>query len=157
MEVAACECPPERFGGALIAALEGHHLPPQIGQVRKVGRGQQLALNNREVDLDLVEPAGVNRRMDQYDIRPSGAKPPGSAPTAVTGAVIGDQEYAASRSIGLLGHDLAYEAVECCDAGLALAAPEQLGAMHVPRGKTGQSTGADVFVFHVDRAPRCRR
>jgi hypothetical protein len=37
---------------------------------------QELALNDREVDLDLVEPTGVNRRMDHHDVWPLGASVP---------------------------------------------------------------------------------
>ena len=38
------------------------------------------------------------------------------------------------------------------DAVLALAAAEQPGSMHVPRGKIGQCAGTRVLVLNVDRS-----
>src|SRR6185295_650269 len=61
VQIAASEGPLERFGGPLVAGQEGHHVPLQIGQALEVTRCEQLALNDREVNLDLVEPTGVNR------------------------------------------------------------------------------------------------
>src|SRR5208337_3002315 len=107
----------------------------QIGQTLEVARGQQLALNDREVDLDLVEPAGVHRRMDQNDVGPSGAKAICGAPATMAGAIVCNQEHATGRPIRLMAHDLANQAMECRNAVLALAAAEQPGSMHVPRGK----------------------
>ena len=68
MQVAACECPVEGFGGPLIAILECHQFAPQIGQAVEAARGQQFPLNDREVDLKLVEPTGVNRGVNQNDV-----------------------------------------------------------------------------------------
>ena len=74
VQITTCEGPLEWFGGPLISGLEGYHIPLQGGQALEVARGKQLALNDREVHLDLVEPTGVNRRMNQNDIGPSGSK-----------------------------------------------------------------------------------
>jgi hypothetical protein len=79
----------------LVASLEGHHVPLQIDQALEIVRGKQLALNDREVDLDLIEPTGVNRRMNQNDAGPSGSKAVGSASTTVAGTIVGNQEHAA--------------------------------------------------------------
>lgn len=38
--------------------------------MREVVWGQKFALNDGEVDLDLVKPTGVNRRVDEDDVRP---------------------------------------------------------------------------------------
>ena len=98
----------------------------------------------------------MNRRMDQNDVGPSGAKAVGSAPTAMAGTIVGNQEHATRRTIRFLAHDLTDEAVERRDAVLALAAAEQPGSMHVPRGEVGQRAGTRVFVLNIDRAPRRR-
>ena len=150
MKIASRKGPLERFGGPLVAGLEGHHVPLQIGLALEVARGEQLALNDREVDLDLVEPTGVNRRMDQNDVGPSGAKAIGGAPATMAGAIVCNQEHAAGRPIRLMAHDLANQAMECRDAVLALAAAEQPRLMHVPRGKIGQCAGARVLVLNID-------
>jgi hypothetical protein len=156
VQIATREGPLEWFGSPLVASLEGHQLPLQVGQVLEVARREQLALNDREVDLDLIEPTGMNRRVNQNDVRPSGAEAPSGAPTTVAGAVIHDEEHAARRPVGFLTQDLANKAVECRDAVLALAATEQLGSMHVPGGEIGKRASARIFVLNVDRAPRCR-
>ena len=83
MQVTARKGPFEWFGGPLVASLEGHDVPLQIGQALEVARGKQLALNDREVDLDLVEPTGVNRRMNQNDVGPSGTKAISGAPATM--------------------------------------------------------------------------
>ncbi len=72
VQITAREGPLERFGGALIAALEGHQPAFEGSKVGEVARGEQLTLNDGEVDLNLVEPAGMDRRVDQDDIRPFG-------------------------------------------------------------------------------------
>ena len=95
VQIAASEGPLERIGGPLVAGLEGHHVPLQIGQAPEVTRCKQLALNDREVDLDLVEPTGVNRGVNQNDVGPSGSKTIGGASTAVAGAIVGNEEHAA--------------------------------------------------------------
>ena len=157
VQVTSRKCPFERFGGPLVAGLEGHHVPLQIGPALKVARGEQFALNDREVDLDLVEPTGVNRRMNQNDVGPSGAKAIGGAPATMAGAIVCNQEHAAGRPIRLMAHDLANQAMECRDAVLALAAAEQPSSMHVPRGKIGQCAGTHVLVLNVDWPPWRRR
>ena len=91
VEVTAGKGPLEWFGGPLVASLEGHHVPLQIGQALEVAGGKQLALNDGEVDLDLIEPTGVNRRVNQNDVGPSASKAVGSASTTVAGAIVGNQ------------------------------------------------------------------
>lgn len=102
VQIPACEGPFERLGGPVVAGLEGHHVPLQFGQTLEVARDEQLALNDREIDLDLVEPTGMNGRMNQNDIGPSDTKAVGGASTTMAGAVIDNQEDAARRPIQLL-------------------------------------------------------
>ena len=85
MKVTAGKGPLEWFGGPLVASLEGHHIALQIDQGLEIAWGQQFVLHDREVDLDLVEPTGMDRRMNQNDVGPSTAKAAGSASTAVAG------------------------------------------------------------------------
>ena len=99
----------------------------------------------------------MNRRMDQKDVGPSGAKAISGALATMAGAIVCDQEHAAARPIRLVAHDLADKAMECRDAGLALAAAEQSGSMHIPRGKVGQRAGTRVLVLNVDWPPWRRR
>ena len=85
MQVTPGKGPLERFGGALIAALERHQAAFEGGEIGEVAWREKLALNDGEADLDLVEPAGMDRRVDQDKIWPSGAQSSGGALAAVGG------------------------------------------------------------------------
>ena len=74
MQVTAGEGPLERLGGPLIAALECDQAAFEGGEVVEVARREELALNDGEVDLDLVEPAGMNWCVNQNDIWPRGSQ-----------------------------------------------------------------------------------
>ena len=137
MQIPTREGPVERLGGPLIASLERHQLLLQVSQALEDVGSEQLALEHRDIDLDLVKPTGVNWRVNQNDVGPSGMEAGSGASTAVAGAVVCDQEHALRRPVGRLTEDLADKVVECCDAILALAAAEQFGSMHVPGGEVG--------------------
>ena len=104
-------------------------------------------MDDGEVDLDLVQPAGMDRRMNQNNIWPSGSEPVSRPPATMGGAIIGDKEYAARGTIRLLPHDLSDKAFERGDAGLALTPPEQPGAIDIPGGEISQRAGSRIFVF----------
>ena len=59
VQVTAREGPLERLGGLLIAALECNQAAFECREICEVARREELALNDGEVDLDLVEPAGM--------------------------------------------------------------------------------------------------
>src|SRR5664279_5891550 len=103
VQVTACEGPFERSGGALIASLEGHQTAFEDREVGEVARREKLALDNREIDLNLVEPAGVDRRVDQGDIRPSGSQSGGGSLAAMGRAVVRDEEHTPRRTIDKMG------------------------------------------------------
>src|SRR4029450_8104767 len=65
VQVGSGEAPVERHRGLLIAALEGQQPMGHLAQVGEVVGVQHLALHDREVDLDLVEPGGVDRQGGQ--------------------------------------------------------------------------------------------
>ena len=119
IEIAAGEGPLERLGGLLVALLEAHQLVSERGEIRKIVGSEELALDNGEIDLDLIEPTGVDRGVDKNDIGPFGAQPSGGALTAVRGAIVDDPEHAAGRPIRLLAHDLGDQAIEGDDASFA--------------------------------------
>jgi hypothetical protein len=56
----AGELPFEGPGGVFVAALKGEHALLDLGQVGEVNWGEDLALDDGEVDLHSVEPAGVD-------------------------------------------------------------------------------------------------
>ena len=71
IEIGAREGPLEGLGGLLIALLEPQQLCSKCGEVGKVVGREHLALDDREVDLDLVEPTGVDRSVDEDEVGPS--------------------------------------------------------------------------------------
>ena len=74
IEIAAGEGPLEGLGGLLIAILESHELVLERGEAREVVGREELALDDGEIDLDLVEPAGVDRGVDEDEVGPFGAE-----------------------------------------------------------------------------------
>ena len=64
-EVVAGELPLKRSGGGLVAILEGKESPSSVVEIGEVVGSEELALENREVDLDLVQPGGVYGQMDE--------------------------------------------------------------------------------------------
>jgi hypothetical protein len=75
MEVAAREGPLKRLGGLFVSLLETEKAILDSGETREVVRCERLALDDAEVGLDLVEPTGMDRGMDQNDVRPFALQP----------------------------------------------------------------------------------
>ena len=95
VQVAAGESPLERRSRLLVMALESQEALFEFDQRGEVIWCEDFSLNDGEIDLNLIEPTGVNRRMNQNDAGPSGSKAVGSASTTVAGAIVGNQEHAA--------------------------------------------------------------
>ena len=71
VEVVAGEDPLERSGDLAVVVAEGQQpLGELIERAEAVGR-ERLALDDREVELDLVEPGGVDRQVDEVRVRPA--------------------------------------------------------------------------------------
>jgi hypothetical protein len=82
VEIMAGELPGEGSGGLLVTFLEGKQAFCQDLKVGKVIGGEYLALHHREIDLDLVEPGGVHRKVDEPQVGPGTLQPiDGSLPT----------------------------------------------------------------------------
>jgi hypothetical protein len=73
LQVAARERPFEGLGGLLVSLLEARQVAFEGAKLREVVWCQNLTLDDREADLDLVEPTGVNRRVDENEVWPFGA------------------------------------------------------------------------------------
>jgi hypothetical protein len=70
IEITASELPGEGSGRLLVTLLEGDEAFGQSVKVGEVVGGQNLALDHREVDLDLIEPGGMHRKVEEPQIRP---------------------------------------------------------------------------------------
>src|SRR6266545_5391269 len=75
VQVGGGEAPVERHRGLLVAVLEAEQPLGHLAKVGEVVGGQDLALHDREVDLDLVQPRGVDRQVDQREVLPSALQP----------------------------------------------------------------------------------
>ena len=157
MKIAACEGPLKRRGGPLVMALESKKMLFEIGQRGEIIRREDFSLDNREIDFNLIEPTGVNRRVDEDYIRPFIAQTLDGFLTSMSGTVVHDPKDTASGFIGLQAHDFADESVDRSDAALDLAATEDLGAMNIPGCQVGPGAFAEVLVFDARRAVGCRR
>ena len=124
VKIVAGEGPLEGLSGFLIALLEAGDLTFESGRRGEVVGIEDLALDDREIDLDLIEPAGMHRGVDENYIWPFGPQTIGGASAAMRGAVVGNPEYAAGGSVRLFAHDLRDQAVEGSNAGFAFAAAE---------------------------------
>src|SRR2546425_3005473 len=147
-QVLAGELPLEGLSHPLVLAVESKQAIPQRRKRRKVVRREHFALHDGEVDLDLVEPAGMNGGVDRDDRRPATAKPFVGFPAAVGRAVVHDPENPSGRTVGLFPHDLRDQPSEGGDPGRGLTAAEDLGPAHVPGRKVGP--GAFPFVLVLD-------
>ena len=83
MEIAAREGPLKGLGGFFIALLEAHELAFESGKRGEVVGIEDLALDDREIDLDLAEPAGMQRRVNENDVWPFGPQTTGRASAAM--------------------------------------------------------------------------
>ena len=56
---AASELPLKRSRGRFVMLLEAEETILKLGEGTEVVRGEHLALDNEEIDLDLVHPSGI--------------------------------------------------------------------------------------------------
>ena len=78
----------------------------------KVVGGDGGVLDHREVDLDLVQPGGVDRGVNEDQVRPAVLEAVDRRLPAVRGAVIDDPEHARGGGVGLPGHHLPDQSVD---------------------------------------------
>src|SRR5215216_4230196 len=125
VKIMAGELPGKRLGDSLVAFLEGEQALGQSVEVGEVVGAQDLALNYREIDLDLVEPGGVYREVNEPQIGPRSLKTLHGSLSTMRGAVVHHPEDPIRRGVGLHAHHLLYQPTERLDAVLRLAAPEE--------------------------------
>jgi hypothetical protein len=73
-EIVFRESPFERGRDAFVIALEPQQPLLDLGERAEIVRCQCLALNNREVNFDLVEPTGVNGTVNGDDVGKQGVE-----------------------------------------------------------------------------------
>src|SRR5438093_11097489 len=156
IEVGAAEFPLEGFGDGLVVLLEAQQTVLDIGERREVIWGQGFALDDGEVDLDLVEPARVDWAVDEHEIWESGLKASDRSLAAMRGAVVHDPKDVTGIAVRRRGHDLRDEAIEGLDAGGLLATAEDLCSVYIERSHIGPGATASVLVLDACRLSRTR-
>lgn len=83
VKITASERPFKRLCRCLVTLLEAHQIALESAKIGEVIGRQELALDDGEVDLDLVEPTGMNRRVNEDDVWPLGLQTIGGALAAM--------------------------------------------------------------------------
>src|SRR3972149_4910057 len=83
VEVGSGELPLERPGEDLVVGSEGEDPGGELLERGRVGRREDLALEDAEVDLDLIEPRRVDRQVDEA--QGGGLAPQPPHPSLATG------------------------------------------------------------------------
>src|SRR5215469_4047225 len=146
-EVGPGEFPFEGGGDGLIVALEAQESGFKILERGEVVGDQGFTLNDRKIDLDLVEPAGVDWGVDQHQVGKGGPQPVQAGRSAMRGAIVHDPEDPPGAPVRSLGHYLAHQTIERCDPGLGLAAAEESGVVNIEGREVGPRTDAAVFML----------
>jgi hypothetical protein len=60
----------------------------EFGQAGEVAWGERFALQDREIDLDLVQPGGVHGQVDEHEVGPGVLEAVDRALAAVAAAVV---------------------------------------------------------------------
>ena len=140
-EVVPSESPLEGGGDALVVPLEAKESLLHIVQGEEVVGGENLTLNDREVDFDLVEPTCVDWAVHGHDVGEGRLKALDRGLSAMRGAVVHNPEHAASRAIRFLRHDLHDQTVE----GFTLADQQAFSVQYHPEASPGPHDAHDIF------------
>lgn len=146
-EVIARKSPIEGRRHALVVLLEAQQSILDLIEAGEIIGSEGFALDDGEIDLDLVKPTGVNRTVNGNQVGIGLGEASHTGLAAMGGAVIHDPEHAPRVAVGCLTHDLVDEAAERIDAGGFLATTKDLGTMHIERRQVGPRPGARVLVF----------
>lgn len=157
VEVLSGELPLERASSLLVVRLESEEAILHLCEVGEVVGGKDGPLDDREVDFDLVEPAGVDGRMNLNGIGVPVSKTLDGWLTTMGRTIVGHPEDPTGRSIGFLGHDLIDQTVKPRNASARFASSEHFGAMNIPSGDVGQGTTPLVFMFDASGSAWCGR
>lgn len=149
IQIAAGEFPFKRPSDSLKVAFK---LPKGMGQLvqrLKVVWRQNLSLNNREVDFDLIEPTAVNGSMDQLQTRIPLLKPLHTGQAPVGGTVVDDPEYSAGLGIGWLGHDPINQLIKGLNPTTGPTLPKDPGVMNIHGRQIGDGSPPLILVFDL--------
>jgi len=145
---------PLEWGSCLfIAFLKIDEAKFKVGERGKVIEREHLSLDDREIDLNLIDPTGMNRGMHQKSVGLAGSDAIDCLLTTMSRAVIHDPKDALSGFVGFAAHDLSDEAIGGSNATLLFTVSEELGTVDVPSCQIGPSTLPEILVFNPHGRP----
>jgi len=118
-------------------------------QIGEVVRSEYFALDDGEVDLHLVEPTGMNRRMNQNDPRIHVPQTFAGRLTSMRRTVVHDPEQAFRRTVGFLGEYLGHQSTKRFNACRRFTASHDITTANVPSGQVLQRAVSFIFAFHA--------
>ncbi len=145
------EFPLEGLGDRFVVALEFQKSFGSGVEAGEIIGGQDLALNDGKVDLDLIEPTGMNGSMDEHQARKAALKSRHGTLTPVTRTVVHDPEDASGFIVRGAGHDLIHETVKRSDAIFQFAATQYSGAVDIERRQVSPGSTTSVLMFNAHR------
>src|SRR5208337_1674897 len=125
-------------------------------QVGKVVWREHLALDDRKVDLDLVEPTGMNRSMDQDDARINFPQAVAGRFATMRRPVIHNPEQSFRRTVGLLRENLIHQSAKRFDATRWFATSQDITTPNIPRCQILQCSATLILEFDPCCAARAR-
>ena len=123
----------------------------QLWQGTEVIGRQDFSLDDGEIDFDLIQPAGVNGSMNEYQVGIPSLKPSDGSWSAMHRAVVDNPEHSAGLLIRPLFHDLVDETVKSHLSVFGFAATEEFRPVDVQGGEIGPSPQPFVFVLDFHR------
>ena len=108
IEVGSGEFPFERRSDSLVIRLETKQPILNFLQRGEVVRCEHLSLDNGEVDLNLIQPTGVDRAVDGHDFGIGCLKTFDRGSATMGGAVVDDPKHTAGGAVRGLVHDLSH-------------------------------------------------
>ena len=149
--------PGKGLGGGFPVVLKFEEALGELAKAGEVVGRENFSLDDGEVDLDLIQPTGMNRSVNENQPGELLLEAEDGGVAAVGTAVIDDPEDATGFVVGRPGHDLLDEVEEGVDAGGGLATAKDPSMVDVESGEVGPGTAALVFVLDAHEAMGSRR
>ena len=147
------ELPVEWLSAYVVPFRESMNAIPHRLQTREVVRCERFALEDGEIDLDLVQPARVNWQRNSVSVSELAAEATGERRWAMRASLIDDPEDPTSRLVWLAGHDLLHKPMEWVDATGLLDATVDLRPMNIKSGEVCPRTATLVLVLVLYALP----
>ena len=119
-----------------------------MGKRGKIVGREHFSLDDGEIDLNLIDPAGMNRGMHQKSIGPAGSDAIDCLLAAMSRAVIHDPKDTLGGFIRFTAHNRSDEPIGGSNATVFFAVSEDLGSMDVPSCQIGPSTLTEILMLN---------